>query len=64
MPHRKGVQFGSFTTFPIPCHGVVDLNHVPKFIPRHRTRFPTQSILRKVQARLHETNGTRWIACL
>ncbi|KAK0189907.1 hypothetical protein F5146DRAFT_1200918 [Armillaria mellea] len=57
MPHRKGVQFGSFTTFPIPCHGLVDPNHVPKFIPRHRTRFPTQSILRKVQARLHETNA-------
>ncbi|KAK0201123.1 hypothetical protein DFS33DRAFT_1277431 [Desarmillaria ectypa] len=55
MPHRKGVQFGSFTTFPIPCHGLVDSNHVPRFIPRHRTRFPTQSILRKVQARLHET---------
>ncbi|PBK71509.1 hypothetical protein ARMSODRAFT_1082967 [Armillaria solidipes] len=57
MPHRKGVQFGSFTTFPIPCHGLVDPNHVPKFIPRHRTRFPTQSILRKVQARLHETHA-------
>ncbi|KAK0213669.1 hypothetical protein IW262DRAFT_1497529 [Armillaria fumosa] len=57
MPHRKGVQFGSFTTFAIPRHGLVDPNHVPKFIPRHRTRFPTQSILRKVQARLHETQA-------
>ncbi|KAK0497914.1 hypothetical protein EDD18DRAFT_1382295 [Armillaria luteobubalina] len=67
MAHRKGVQFGSFTTFPIPCHGLVDPNHVPKFIPRHRTRFPTQSILRNVQARLHETqvklsaDGDSWI---
>ncbi|KAG7447092.1 uncharacterized protein BT62DRAFT_60693 [Guyanagaster necrorhizus] len=55
MPHRKGVQFGSFTTFPIPCHGLADPNNVPRFVPRHRTCFPTQSILRKVKVKLHET---------